>query len=420
MVRNKLKPKSVTIYTFFYTVLLMMPAILGLSSRLFKYFFYGRFLFFGIVTLFLFLLIKPHIARWDRLVFWCWFFTVTTYLFRHISILKLDGILFSISMIWHGIVFMTLFNSRSLVISARKGTIIACIFMSITSLVLTLLFPEFRIVSEVGGYEIMRAGGLAHNAQQLAPYTIVGFIYLYYLLLTKGVKLKYTVPLSAIIMMVFFTGSRIAISLMLLSSILLLFLQKKSNAVILSGVLIFIVSLIVLFNIDIWNNLFAFYDKYFLRGRSENLSTLGHRTILWEFGISKFLESPWIGHGYHNIGPYIGLTRIQQEFMPHNSFLMVALNVGLLGFLPLIILFLRVLYIGTKKLIKGDKDVILALTFVLFGIMGNMVESWILSFGYPAGWVLWLSIAEISLKRRSVRMNYAVSSSVNYQYNSSL
>jgi len=401
MVRNKLKPKSVTIYTFFYSITLMTPAILGLSSKLFKYFFYGRFLFFGIATLSLFFLIKPHIARWDKLVFWCWFFTVTTYLFRHISILKLDGTLFSISMIWHGIVFMTLFNSRSLVISARKGTIIACIFMSITSLVLTLLFPEFRIVSKVGsGYEIMRAGGLAHNAQQLVPYTIVGFIYLYYLLLTKGVKLKYTVPLSAIIMMVFFTGSRIAISLMLLSSIFLVSLQKKSKAVILSGVLIFIVSLIVLFNIDIWNNLFAFYDKYFLRGRTEDLSTLGYRTILWEFGISKFLESPWIGHGYHNIGPYIDLTRIQEEFMPHNGFLKVALNVGLLGFLPLAMLLLRVLYIGARKLTNGDKDIILALVFVIFGIVGNVVESWILSFGYLAGWVLWLSIAEISMNER--------------------
>lgn len=396
---GKLKSKNVSLATFTYTVLLMIPAILGLHSEYFKYFFFGRFLTFGVTTLFLLLLIKPHIARWDRLVFWCWLLTVSTYFLRHISILKLDGILFSMSMIWHGIVFMSLFNSRSLIISARKGVIIACIFMSIVSLFLTLLFPEFRITSEVGGgYEIMRAGGIVHNAQQLAPYTIVGFIYLYYLLLTKGVKLKYIIPFSAIIMMVFFTGSRIAFSLVVLFSVLLLFLQSKSKAVILFSVLIFIVSLIVLFNIDIWNNLFAFYDKYFLRGRPEDVSTLGYRTILWEFGISKFLESPWIGHGYRNIGPYISLTRIHEEFMPHNGFLMVALNVGLLGFLPLTMLLLRVLYIGARKLSNGYKDIILPLAFVTFGIIGNVVESWILSFGYPASWVLWLSIAEISMR----------------------
>lgn len=142
-----------------------------------------------------------------------------------------------------------------------------------------------------------------------------------------------------------------------------------------------------------------------LRGNPEDLWTLGYRTKLWDFGMDKFWESPIIGHGYKNIGqgPFLGTAfRIQEEFMAHNGFLMVANYVGLLGLIPLTILLLRVLFLGIAKVIRGDRKILLALVFVIFGILANTVESWILSFGYLPSFVMWLSIAEISIKGKKV------------------
>lgn len=401
---------KVSFYFFLYSIFLILPGIFyTMAPNFYRYFFYGRFILFGIVTAFIFLIIKPSLARWDRTVVICWIIISSLYIVRNIDILNIEGILFGINIIWHIFIMMTLLNSRFLITEARKGLIWGAITLVVVSLFVSFLFPNFQIVSEVGGYQISRYGGLLYNAQQIAPYTVIVFIYLFSLFLSKKNKYFHIILLFPTIMMTFLSGSRIGISLLFFSAILIIFLQKKIKiTVFLICLLIFIISLATLIdlnlvNLNIWSHLVSFHDKYMLRGNPDDFWTLGYRTMLWEFGMDKFWESPIIGHGYKSIGPFsTSGFGMQEEFMAHNGFLMVALYIGLLGLIPLYILLLRALFLGIAKAIRGDRNIFLALAFVIFGILANTVEAWILSFGYLPCLVMWLSVAEISIKEKKV------------------
>ncbi len=86
---------------------------------------------------------------------------------------------------------------------------------------------------------------------------------------------------------------------------------------------------------------------YLVRGQDrESLTSLTGRTEIWQFALSKALESPLIGHGY-------GVSRFAMREFPsptyalfvpahsHNSFLEAFLSTGIVGLIPFVLLFLR-------------------------------------------------------------------------------
>lgn len=388
----------------------MIPGMLYVKApTIYIYFFYGRFILFGIVTAFIFLILNPSLTKWDRTVTICWLIVSVLFIIRGISISKIESVLFGLNILWTVFTMMSLLNSRKLIIEARKGFIWGAIMLVVISLPLSVLFPDFQIVSEVGEYKIARYGGLLNNAQQIAPYLLFTFIYLFYIYLQKQHKYYHKILLIPVIIMIFLSGSRTGILLLFFSVLLIFFLQKKMKTkIFFLFIFVTILSLVAIIDLNlldsnIFSSLFLFYDKYILRGNIEDLMSAGYRNKLWEYGIEKFWESPIIGHGYKNIGPYYPTPfSFQKEFMPHNSFLMIALYIGLLGLIPFVILLLKVLSLGVIEIIKRNREKLLALIFVVTGILANFSESWILSFGYLPCWLVWLSIAEISLKERFV------------------
>lgn len=218
----------VSFYFFLYSIFLITPGVFyTMAPDLFSYFFYGRFILLGIATAFIVLIIRPSLARWDRTVVICLIIISSVYIVRNISILKIDGILFGINILWHIFIMMVLLNSRDLITEARKGLLWGAITLVVISVFISFLFPSFQIVSEVGGYKIPRYGGLLYNAQQIAPYTIVAFIYLFFLLLSKKNKCFHIILFVPTMIMVFLSGSRTGISLLIFSAILIILFQKK-------------------------------------------------------------------------------------------------------------------------------------------------------------------------------------------------
>jgi len=165
--------------------------------------------------------------------------------------------------------------------------------------------------------------------------------------------------------------------------------------------------MVVLLNEFIFRNKFDeifhyIYEKYIIRSSDENLKSFGYRTSIWGFGISKFMRSPLWGYGYRNIGMFETPWGIHEEYMAHNDFLMVAIEIGIFGLIALVVLLYRAVLLSAKRLRSGDMTVVVSFVILIASIFENVTESWIMSYGYVPSFILWLSIAEISLPSRKV------------------
>jgi O-antigen ligase len=95
---------------------------------------------------------------------------------------------------------------------------------------------------------------------------------------------------------------------------------------------------------------------------------IGHRSYIWREGITIFAEHPILG-----IGSGAFRTAVESGRVAHNSFLSVLVEVGIVGFVLLVIT-LAVAVHPTMRQPKWDTRFWLALLLVL--ALGNSVHSW--------------------------------------------
>ncbi len=130
-----------------------------------------------------------------------------------------------------------------------------------------------------------------------------------------------------------------------------------------------ILLLLVIMFFSCYQNIFNFclniFDKidvrveflYKIKKLSESDNILNGRKEIFDVALNGFLNSPFIGNGIDSFDFYTGLE------YPHNSVLQLLFDMGLLGAIPILFLFLK----GIKNTLKkGTHDEIVFLSLIFF------------------------------------------------------
>ncbi|MBP9830710.1 MAG: O-antigen ligase family protein [Polaromonas sp.] len=130
------------------------------------------------------------------------------------------------------------------------------------------------------------------------------------------------------------------------------------------------------------------------------------RDNIWDFLIARFLERPWIGHGYGgfwDIGldaPNVryGIGFITQINQAHNGYLDLLLAVGVAGlvaYVGVVIGFIHCLSVAEHQ--SQNRTLALCWVFFIFSLLHNITESTLLR-GYSPVWVMQLIAMAITYR----------------------
>lgn len=173
------------------------------------------------------------------------------------------------------------------------------------------------------------------------------------------------------------TKSRTSIILLCLSVFLYLYFEKKIKILILSIILLGIFSVINFNKIELIlrvNPVVGYVGN-------NNITNLTGRTDIWAHGVELWQSSPLIGVGSSNAVAYAD----GHEAKLHNAYLQMIVSIGLFGFIPIIILFIRAFF----KFKKSNITVFRILFLV--GIISSFIESSLFNFGSPGNFLFLLS-----------------------------
>ena len=215
------------------------------------------------------------------------------------------------------------------------------------------------------------------------------YIIIFYSFIKPG-SLKFLKPIFAIILCLFFgsfilllsSKTIILISLFtIIGSVLFLSYRKHQ---LLKGVL-FILLIVGAGGLIIWN---APYIKWRIQvtlpkkyeGSDDNQNGLAVRQKLWETSSNLIKKKPIIGYGvkYANERLVEEFNKndfqiaVENRYNSHNTYLQVLLNLGILGFIPLLILLLGALALAWKR--KDYLFLMFISTIVLLGITEAIFE----------------------------------------------
>lgn len=163
----------------------------------------------------------------------------------------------------------------------------------------------------------------------------------YALLESKQLKYKWLFPLVALFLSVFIlimNASRGGIiSLAIVLSVLLLYIRKTKYTVFFGTI---IIALLVLF-------LYKYRDILFLSisvrmdGGSEGIMEGGGRSKIWKDALTVFLNSFGLGCGAGALSDSMELYGTEDIIVPHNFFLEILANYGVMIFLPVVFFLFR-------------------------------------------------------------------------------
>ena len=243
------------------------------------------------------------------------------------------------------------------------------------------MIPGFRKLGGPFGDELI-AGGFVQR------FYIFSFFVLpiYYMNNTKQ-YIKYIIPVLFLIFFVgiILSGNRMPLILFLLSISLILVFQKQARKYFLSFVLIFPIIFIIIFNSNskVKTNFISFYDqisKIVVITSKGNFDDKEAPQYLKEF--SSFYETwklnKYIGGGIKSFRYYCHVRKNINEnskfvcnMHPHNYYLEILTETGLLGFVIILSIFLMTLYLSFyKKYISKskllDNNIIIPFIFLFF------------------------------------------------------
>lgn len=122
------------------------------------------------------------------------------------------------------------------------------------------------------------------------------------------------------------------------------------------------------------------------------------RDDIWQFLIARFLENPWLGHGYGgfwDIGPAAPNLRYGTGFIPminqaHNGYLDLLLALGLTGLAAYALVLVGFLFcLSSAERKTPQSSLALCWTLVVFSLLHNFTETTLLR-GYSLVWVVQL------------------------------
>ena len=135
----------------------------------------------------------------------------------------------------------------------------------------------------------------------------------------------------------------------------------------------------------------------FTRGQgSQLLRSLSGRTVWWESALDAWLEHPWLGFGFAAGGRFVALERIGSSHVSsvHSGYLEVLTGVGIIGFIPLVIVLFgvgrycfRVIRVETEyailliplalhTFISSGFGAWLDIDLVILGLLAGLADTW--------------------------------------------
>jgi O-antigen ligase len=274
--------------------------------------------------------------------------------FHHHKYWLLTLILFIGSSLWAELHGVSLYSSFQLLMISLFAIIVGCSFnlnfvmeqiFRVLSLIVVISFlsviflPEYGI-STYTGEEAFRGVFIEKNklGQMLTYYFC--FLIVFY---KKDLNTILVICMAIFLLL----GNKSATALILVTLIPLLFMISKVfhakrhillvNSLSLFG-LLFITAIFVFSTFEYW---------LLLLGKDPSLTG---RTELWEYGFTAFLEKPLLGYGYNSFwlaegglgGLHIRSMILWGPMSMHNSWFEILLQVGILGFLLVLYIFIKI------------------------------------------------------------------------------
>lgn len=142
-------------------------------------------------------------------------------------------------------------------------------------------------------------------------------------------------------------------------------------------------------------------------------ATFTGRTTLWSEAMEKILEKPLLGYGFDSFwrgltGPSADVVTAMQGFSPltaHNGLLEMALDLGIIGLAPFLLLVVVCINEAVVMLRRGvTLETSFIAYFIGFFVMYNLVESTVLQFN-AVSWILFCYVTSVLMRRRSSRIS---------------
>lgn len=113
----------------------------------------------------------------------------------------------------------------------------------------------------------------------------------------------------------------------------------------------------------------------FARGRPQLLGTLTGRVGWWESALDAWTLHPWTGYGYGAGGRFVALANVgrSQTSNVHSGYIETLVGVGILGFIPLLIVVIGLSMWALRALREG-RDVSMAILIVPLAIHTSVAQ----------------------------------------------
>jgi O-antigen ligase len=279
-------------------------------------------------------------------------------------------------------------------------------FLNIFILIMTV----GSAIGLIAGVDLVKEGrpdftGLFTHSMVLGPMAGISMLYagfLFYKVKNKFIKFLIFIAISLSFLTCIAAGSRSALLATLLGILFFIFkiYQERINK---SIRMVFILISLMILSYPLWEKQSEFLLAKMEYGQSES-DILASRSILWKDRVLEFNSSPIIGIGFSSVDVNLNnnFEKSEGKIEPGSSWLVVLSMTGVLGFIPLILIFwnyFRFIYNFKKNNLQLT---LLGSLLVLFTVH-LFFEGYIFSAGSGMFFYLWLliGVADIS-KRKSV------------------
>ncbi len=241
--------------------------------------------------------------------------------------------------------------------------------------VIKIGFLEFSQIV-YGDNNALRISSITGNPNSLGLWLLICLIFTFSLKLSKRIKTKYflfnyTICLFCLAL----TGSRAGvvsffISLFLLVILYKIFVSAKVTYRTVMLVTITVSLLLIKFPFLLSTQIQGFLDQVLNRS-----SILTGRELVWRIAWDSFLENPILGLGFGVSAESLFYTR-GIDLTAHNTYLSVLTEIGLVGLILVILLWVTPLFISPKTVLNQDtesKIIIITCVSLLIGLFFNQM-----------------------------------------------
>lgn len=322
----------------------------------------------------------------------------------------LAALLILLSFAWSIAPFESLYHGRELLQATLFGLYLAtrfkilelvnilCLSLAIgmaISTVVALLFPA--IGTHVDAIHPGAWRGLYFHKNVLGSLIALSFFSAYLLLVRRGGKIFPLFVICASSALIILSVSRTSL---VCAIILLVFINVYRNFKFRGKMRILLISILALLFLPLSVFSLGYWDELLTSlGRDP---TLTGRTYIWSFALEKLQERPILGFGYRAF--WFPEGSFAQEFAAfqgwpspsaHNALVDLLLDAGLLGVMFFVLSFLQTLYGSFKQSTQEDPINLWPLSFLLFLILNNVTESYLLG---GINWVLYTYLSYYLVK----------------------